>query len=124
MLINVIMVAIGAAFGVLARVLSSNWIKSKWTHTFPLATFIVNITGSLLLGFLTGLAIGSYLSLLLGTGFMGSFTTFSTFNVENIELLRKKKYKHFISYIGASYVIGIVAVFVGIAIGNVVRTGV
>lgn len=121
MLIEFLMVAVGAAFGVFARVLSTNWIKRKWTYTFPLATFIINITGSLLIGLITGLSFGSYLSLLVGTGFMGSFTTFSTFNVENIELLRGKKYKHFFGYIGGSYILGILSVFVGIALGNMFR---
>lgn len=122
MVMNFLMVGIGAAFGVLARVLSTNWVKRRWVYTFPLATFLVNMAGSLLLGFVTGLAVGSYLSLLLGTGFMGSFTTFSTFNVENIELLKDKKYKFLFGYIGASYVLGILLVFVGAAIGNMVRT--
>lgn len=124
MIINFFMVAIGAAFGVLARVLSTNWIKRKWTPSFPLATFIINITGSLLIGFITALSFGTYLSLLIGTGFMGSFTTFSTFNVENIELLRRKKYKHLFGYAGGSYLLGILAVFVGIALGNLLRIGI
>lgn len=114
------MVAVGAAFGVLARALTTNWIKRKWNSTFPLATFIINMAGSLLLGFLTGLTIDNQLLLVLGTGFMGSFTTFSTFNVENIELLQQKKYLHLISYLGTSYVFGIVAVFIGVAAGDAV----
>lgn len=122
MVMNFLMVGIGAAFGVLARVLSTNWVKRRWVYTFPLATFLVNMAGSLLLGFVTGLAVGSYLSLLLGTGFMGSFTTFSTFNVENIELLKDKKHKFLFGYIGASYVLGILLVFAGTAIGNMVRS--
>ena len=124
MIINFLMVALGAAFGVLARVLSTNWIKRKWTSTFPMATFLINISGSLLLGFITGLSFETHLSLLIGTGFMGSFTTFSTFNVENIELLRKKKYKYLFGYVGGSYLLGILAIFAGIALGNLLRTGI
>lgn len=114
---NFMMVALGAAFGVLARVLLTKWI-SRWAGTFPAATFTVNTLGSLLLGFVTALSLGSPISLLLSTGFMGSFTTFSTFNVENIELLLQRKYKYFFGYIGGSYALGIVAVFVGLALGT------
>lgn len=121
MVINFLMVAIGAAFGVLTRVLSTNWLKKRWPHSFPLATFVVNMAGSLFLGVLTGLMIGGHLSLLIGAGFMGSFTTFSTFNVENIELMQRKKYRKLFGYIGASYVLGIALVFLGIAIGNLIR---
>lgn len=118
MVFNFFMVGIGAAFGVIARVLSTNWIKKRWNSDFPLATFIVNMTGSLLLGFLTGLTISSSLTLLLGIGFMGSFTTFSTFQVENIELIREKNYKYLFGYIGVSYILGIILVFAGIAVGK------
>jgi CrcB protein len=123
MLSNFLMVAIGAALGVLARVLTTNWIKRRWTNTFPLATFSVNILGSLVLGIITGLSFGSNFSLLVGTGFLGSFTTFSTFNVENIELLRKKQYKYLLSYLSSSYILGIIVVFLGIAFGNMLRNG-
>lgn len=105
----------------LARVLSTNWIKSQWTYTFPFATFAINILGSLLLGLLTGLSVGPVFSFLAGTGFMGSFTTFSTFNVENVELLREKRYKYFFSYVGVSYILGILAAFLGIVLGNLLK---
>ncbi|MDN6641409.1 MAG: CrcB family protein [Tetragenococcus sp.] len=118
MINNFLLVAVGAAFGVLARVLSTNRIKKEWRYTFPLATFIVNMLGSLLLGFVTGLSLGTTFSLLIGTGFMGSFTTFSTFNVENIELLRMKNYKHFFVYTAASYIFGIIAAFIGLTFGT------
>jgi len=120
---NFLSVSIGAAFGVLARVLSTNWIKKKWTRSFPLATFIINILGSFLLGLITALRFTTTFSLLIGTGFMGSFTTFSTFNVESIELLRIKNYKPFFCYIGASYILGIVAAFVGIVMGDLIKSG-
>ncbi|MCF1684020.1 CrcB family protein [Tetragenococcus halophilus] len=123
MVVNFFLVSIGAAFGVLARVFSTKWIKKSWEGVFPLATFVINILGAFLLGLITGFNLSASLSLLLGTGFMGSFTTFSTFNVESIELLRLKDYKYFFCYTGASYIVGFVAVFVGILLGNLLRAG-
>ncbi|MCO7127247.1 CrcB family protein [Sporolactobacillus shoreicorticis] len=121
MLANYLAVALGALFGVLARVLLSNWIKKKWTVTFPLATFIVNISGSLALGILTGLSLGPRLSLLFGTGLIGTYTTFSTFNLENSKLIRRKKGTVFLIYCGGSYLFGIAAIFFGCSLGKMMR---
>lgn len=118
MLINIFLVAIGAGFGVLGRVIISNWIKRKNAHPFPLSTFVVNMIGSFLLGVVTGIGVDTSFSLLIGTGFFGSFTTFSTFNVENIDLLRRKKYVQLFGYLGGSYVFGIVFLLSGIALGS------
>ncbi|TGA98878.1 fluoride efflux transporter CrcB [Sporolactobacillus shoreae] len=119
MIINYLLVGVGAGFGVLARVLTTQWIMQKWSSPFPLATFLINMSGSLLLGLLTGLSIGAHFSLLLGTGFLGAYTTFSTFNVENVELLRRKKYRTLISYAGGSYLFGILAASAGLALGSI-----
>ncbi|SFG47315.1 fluoride efflux transporter FluC [Sporolactobacillus nakayamae] len=123
MLINYLMVGLGASFGVLARVMLSNEIKRRWTRVFPLATFIVNLSGAFALGLLNGVGVSPTLSLLLGTGFMGAYTTFSTFNVENVELRRRKHYWSLFCYTGGSYVFGLCAVYAGILIGNVVQRG-
>lgn len=117
-MVNMLLVTIGATFGVLGRVISSNWIKFKNEHPFPLSTFFVNMLGSLLLGVITGIGLSESFSLLIGTGFLGSFTTFSTFNVENIELIRRKKYVILMVYLGGSYFFGIVLLMVGIYLGT------
>lgn len=118
MISNFIVVALGAAIGVLARVLLTKWITRRWRSSFPAATFLINISGSLLLGLITALSFGNILSLLFSTGMMGSFTTFSTFNVENLDLLRNREYKYFFVYICGSYILGIVAIFAGISLGS------
>lgn len=118
MLINILLVSVGAIFGVLARLLLSNWMKTKWPMQFPLATLCINISGSFLLGLLFASGLNSHFQLLIGTGFMGSYTTFSTFKLENIELHLKKKYRIFWSYMGASYILGIGFAALGLWIGN------
>lgn len=122
MLINYLAVAVGAAFGVSSRVFVSNRIKRKWTFTFPMATFVVNMSGSLILGFLAGLNVATSLSLLLGTGFLGAYTTFSTFNLETIELLRRKHRKTVLLYSCGSYVLAIIAILAGWMTGAFLRT--
>lgn len=118
MLFNMVMVAIGAVFGVLARLLLSNAIKRKWQTEFPFATLVLNLSGSFLLGLLFASGLNSHLQLLIGTGFIGTYTTFSTFKLENIELHLKQKYRLFWSYIGASYILGIGCAGLGWWVGN------
>jgi len=118
MLINIGWVALGAIFGVLARFLLSRWMKKKWPMDFPLSTLIINLTGSFLLGLLVGSGASSQWQLLLGTGFMGSYTTFSTFKLENMELHLKQQHKVLIGYLCLSYVAGILLAGVGLWLGH------
>ena len=75
-------VALGAGLGASVRYLMTQVLKSR-TRVFPWATFIINITGALLLAFLHSKITSSHILLLLGTGFLGGYTTFSTYQVEN-----------------------------------------
>jgi len=93
-------------------------MKTKWPMQFPLATLCINVSGSFLLGLLFASGLNSHFQLLIGTGFMGSYTTFSTFKLENIELHLKRKYRLFWSYIGASYILGIGCAGLGLWVGN------
>ncbi|MFD1887575.1 fluoride efflux transporter CrcB [Paenibacillus wenxiniae] len=118
MLVNIGFVALGAVFGVLARFLLSRWMKKRWPMEFPLATLLINWSGSFLLGVLVGSGAGSHWQLLIGTGFMGSYTTFSTFKLENMELHLKRKYKMLIGYLCLSYVVGMALAGVGLWLGH------
>ena len=113
---QVLLVGFGGFFGSIARYLISNigltWEISK----FPIGTFIVNIVGSLLIGFLVGIIpsnnlIGEQLKLFLIIGFCGGFTTFSTFSNENLILFQNGNYLTMITYIVLSVVLSILAVF-------------
>ncbi|MBC6297666.1 fluoride efflux transporter CrcB [Listeria sp. FSL L7-1517] len=117
MFINFLLVGIGAGLGAMLRYGISILIKSKWKTNFPYATFFINITGSFLLGFLVSSAVGPVWQLLLGTGFMGGYTTFSTFKVESMELKWKANFRVLFSYLGLSYVFGLIAAFTGIMMG-------
>jgi CrcB protein len=87
----IVLLTIGGAVGTNARYWLGRWIAAHhWTEHFPLATFMINVTGSLLLGLLVvplrDRLPGWYI--LLGAGFCGGYTTFSTFALETVELLR------------------------------------
>lgn len=110
---SILLVAIGGFFGAIARFAVSNYVKARYGGAFPYGTFFINVFGSFLLGLLLGANVDDHILLLLGTGFMGAFTTFSTFKLELTQLRAGRRGNVFLSYITASYVCGIAAAFCG-----------
>lgn len=115
---NILIVGLGGGAGSILRYLCQKWINESYQHNFPLATFLVNVFGCLLIGIFYALGEkGNILSpqtrLLLITGLCGGFTTFSTFAFENMNLLRTGDNFYFFLYAIGSVVLGIAAVYVG-----------
>jgi CrcB protein len=83
-------VALAGAVGAPARYLLDGLVQSRAGGSFPLGTLVVNVTGSFLLGLITGLALYHAFphtpQVILGTGFCGAYTTFSTFTFESARL--------------------------------------
>lgn len=98
MIAPALFVAVCAAGGVGAalRFFLDGLVKTRTATTFPLATSTINVSGSLVLGFLTGAASGTGLPpdwlLLLGGGLMGGYTTFSTASIETARLALQRRY--------------------------------
>ena len=118
MIRNILLVAIGGAIGSVCRYLLSGMNVASW----PWGTFIVNILGSLLIGFLLGLVskgiVSPDMKLLLVTGFCGGFTTFSTFANESFGMMKAGDALQMALYVGASVVIGILAVWAGMKLAG------
>lgn len=118
MIKQLILVGIGGGVGSMLRFLVSA-LTSKYFHgTFPLATFVVNLCGCLLIGVLIGLLgrqsdPGGHLKFLLITGFCGGFTTFSTFASENLQLIHSQQGLLAFGYTAASVLLGICLVWMG-----------
>lgn len=111
-------IALGGAIGATARYGLEQAIPTP-SSGFPVATFVINLVGSLLLGFvivisLERLAPTRYLRPFLATGVIGSFTTFSTFAVENVELVHGGAILVPALYVPATLVGGIAASWAGI----------
>ena len=121
MLRNIILVALGGAVGSVCRYL----LSGINTASFPWGTFAVNILGSLLIGLLVGLVSKGVLSpemkLLLVTGFCGGFTTFSTFANESFGMMKAGDALLIALYVGASVVVGILAVWLGMNISEAIK---
>ena len=118
MIRNLLLVALGGAVGSVLR-----YLLSGINISFPWGTFAVNILGSLLIGLLVGLVSKGVLSpemkLLMVTGFCGGFTTFSTFANESFGMMKVGDVLQMALYVGVSVVIGILAVWGGMALSNI-----
>jgi len=118
MIKQIALVALGGSAGSVLRYLTSLWVTKQFPNTFPLGTFIVNITGCFIIGFLLGLSIfqnlqNNELKLLLIVGFCGGYTTFSALSSESLRLLESGNYWTFALYITGSIVLGLMAVWGG-----------
>ncbi len=116
MIKNLLYIFLGGGAGSVLRFLISNYTqKTVNINNFPLGTFLVNVIGCFLIGWLTAyfVKVDSYLKFLLITGFCGGFTTFSAFSAENFSLWQSGNYGMLILYILLSVIVGFGAVYLG-----------
>lgn len=116
-------IAMAGAAGALARYGVSVLIGRPASGAFPWATFFVNVTGSLVLGFLVavlGERVGAELRAALTIGFLGAYTTFSTLSLETFRLLQHGAAGVAATYVLVSVVVGLGAVYLGWIVGRAV----
>ena len=119
----VLYAAVGGAIGTIARYLLTVYVQPRAGADFPLATLIINISGSVLLGFLMryGLEAATArpeIRVLLTTGFCGGYTTFSTFSYETARLIEDGEWQRGGVYILASVAISLGGTFIGFALAR------
>jgi CrcB protein len=111
----------GAGFGGLSRYIMGTWIMTKYGGRFPLGTFVINVSGSFLIGVLMTLLTERLQPhpnwrLFLVVGMLGGYTTFSSFEYEAYRLSRDGARWMGLIYVLASVVIGYIGVWIGAAI--------
>jgi len=93
----VVAVAAAGGVGAVARLVFDGALRSWLRVGYPIGTTIINVTGSFLLGLVTGLALAHGLPpewrAVLGTGFLGGYTTFSTASYETVRLAQQRRYR-------------------------------
>jgi CrcB protein len=123
MIKNILIIGTGGFIGSVARYFVSMLNLNINFFSIPVGTLIVNITGSFIIGLLTGISEKSDLlslewRLFLMVGLCGGFTTFSSFTNENLMLLHNGLFLSILLYTGLSIFLGFIAVFFGYALTN------
>jgi CrcB protein len=119
-------VAAGGAIGAMLRYYLTLSGLSRTAQPFPTATFVINITGSFIIGFFLTLAteripINPHVRLAVAVGFVGAYTTFSTFEYETARLIEGRDFLYGFLYVVLSFAIGFGAVWAGIVLAREVE---
>jgi len=119
---TLLVVAAGGALGAVSRYLATGWVQGLSGDFFPWGTLVVNVLGSLALGFglvwLQASVASAEARQFVAIGFLGSFTTFSTFSYETVAMLRDGEWWRAGGYVAASVAVGLMAVFLGMGAAN------
>jgi len=118
-------VALGGAVGSAARFLLGEFLQQRSGLAFPIGTLVINISGSLLLGFLLRYslatpAISPEVRALIAAGFCGGYTTFSTFSYETAALLEEGDLRRAALYVLLSVTLSLVGTFAGLSLAGAV----
>ncbi len=121
--VELLAIAIGGAFGAVGRYLTSNATYAWLGKDFPYGTLMVNVLGSLLMGFLFHVLVERMSAALewraaLLVGFLGAFTTFSTFSVETLALIEEGRALAALANAGISVIGCVGAAWVGFSIAR------
>src|SRR5271170_3546279 len=120
---GVLFVALGGAIGSTVRYLVSGWFAARFGPVFPYGTFVINVTGSFIIGLFLAFAqdrvtLSPYWRLFFAVGVLGGYTTFSTFEYESVRLLQNGEMLLAAGYVVGSVVIGAIGTVAGIAVGT------
>lgn len=120
-MMNYIVVFAGGGIGSVARYMVATWIGQRWGRSFPFGTFVVNVSGSFLIGLLMTLMAERFLEnpewrLLIVVGGLGGYTTFSTFEYETGKLMADGE----LIYAALNIVLSVIAGFAALKLGEVI----
>jgi CrcB protein len=125
LVLNIVVIALGAAIGANLRYGLSLWAAQRWGAAFPYGTLMINVIGSFVIGLVLVLAtsritLSEPVRLLLVTGLLGGFTTFSSFSFETYSLVTAGSIMQAGLYVLGSFGLGMLGVFLGAGIGRMI----
>lgn len=114
-----LVISIGGILGANTRYLVTLYVAERLGTAFPYGTFVINVTGSLVIGFFLTLVTERFTvdplwRLFFATGFLGAYTTFSSYTYEAAQLARDGSYGLALLYLFGSVLVGMIGVFAGI----------
>ena len=112
-------VAVFGGLGAVARLLMEHGVRRQLTMAFPVGTITVNVTGAFLLGVVHGTGLSHIGATLIGTGFLGAYTTFSGWMLETRSLRQDRRVRAAAANIAVSVVLGLLAAWAGLQLGLV-----
>jgi CrcB protein len=118
-----LLIGLGGVLGANARYLVSTWAAGRFGTAFPYGTFLINVSGSVLIGLVLTVVVdrlstSSSVRLLVATGFLGAYTTFSTFAYETVALLRQGDLRPALINAVGSAVLGVSGCVAGILLAT------
>jgi len=120
--VTVLGVMIAGACGAVLRYLVDHVVQRRAGSAFPVGTMVINLSGSFVLGVLTGSALHHGISVtwltVVGTGLIGAYTTFSTFTFDSVRLAEADRWGLSLLNVAASIVLGLAAAAAGLALGS------
>ncbi|MCG7309751.1 fluoride efflux transporter CrcB [Brachybacterium sp. ACRRE] len=116
-----VLLSLAGGVGAVARFVVDGIVRSRVSGAMPWGTVLINVSGSLLLGLVTGMLGAQLLSpelqVVLGAGFLGGYTTFSTASVETARLLQERRVLYALGNLLGSLVVGSAAAALGLVVG-------
>jgi fluoride exporter len=120
-----LLISLGAVLGANLRYWVGGWAANRFGTSFPFGTLIINISGSLILGFFITLVTDRFLvdprwRVFFAIGFLGAYTTFSTYTYESMNMILKGQFWSGLLDLFGSSILGAAAVLAGILLGRAV----
>lgn len=117
-----VLIGLGGLLGANARYLVAGWATRQFGASFPYGTFLINLSGSVVLGIVIA-AMARYpaqhnLRLFFAVGFLGAYTTFSTFSFESLQLIQQGRPMFAFFYVVGSAALGILGAWLGFLLGR------
>jgi CrcB protein len=124
-MLNYIMVFTGGGAGAVTRYILGTWIGQRWGRSFPLGTFVINVSGSFVIGLLMMLMAERFTEnpawrLFLVVGFLGGYTTFSSFEYETGKLVTDGEYLYATMNAVLSVIVGFAALKTGEVLAKII----
>ena len=114
-------VCVIGGFGAVARFTVDRAVARRTARPFPFGTLAVNLSGAVLLGFVSALSLSPHAALIVGTSFVGAYTTFSTWMFETHRLAEERQFWPAAANIVVTVVLGLAAAGLGIWLGGMLR---